>query len=120
MWSATVRWIELSHLPPIQMKNSAGEAAKLVVVQTFLQQKTINIPDAYNCKQYDFSGTRRFDDQFHYHSKSFLCVPLKDHEGQMIGVLQLINALDGNGEPAPFYEDIQLIIESLSSLQLPR
>ncbi|MCV6587989.1 MAG: HD domain-containing protein [Marinobacterium sp.] len=103
-------------LPPVALCDEQGERAKLVVVQTFIQQQTINIPDVYHCAQYDFSGTHRFDEQFNYRSKSFLCVPLKDHENQMIGVLQLINALDEGGNIIEFSPEVQLMVESLSSM----
>ena len=33
-----------------------------------------------------------FDEKTGYHSKSFLTVPLKNHEDEIIGVLQLLNA----------------------------
>lgn len=103
-------------LPPVQIYNAQQQSSKLVVVQTFVQQETINIPDAYKCEEYDFSGTRNFDKQLSYRSKSFLCVPLQDHEGEVIGVLQLINAKDSNGETVPFLETQQNLVESLASL----
>ncbi|MFT6352198.1 MAG: HD-GYP domain-containing protein (c-di-GMP phosphodiesterase class II) [Neptuniibacter pectenicola] len=103
-------------LQAIQVFNSQQQASKLVVVQTFVQRETINIPDAYACSTYDFSGTRNFDKQLSYHSKSFLCVPLQDHEGEIIGVLQLINAIDDKGEIIPFQETQQYLVESLASL----
>jgi HD-GYP domain-containing protein (c-di-GMP phosphodiesterase class II) len=103
-------------LPPVQIYNAQQQSSKLVVVQTFVQQETINIPDAYECKDYDFSGTRNFDKQLSYRSKSFLCVPLQDHEGEVIGVLQLINATNSNGEVIPFPETQQNLVESLASL----
>ncbi|MAY42172.1 MULTISPECIES: HD domain-containing phosphohydrolase [unclassified Neptuniibacter] len=103
-------------LPPIQLFNSQQQASKLVVVQTFVQRETINIPDAYSCTDYDFSGTRNFDKQLSYQSKSFLCVPLQDHEGEIIGVLQLINAIDADGEIITFPETQQHLVESLASL----
>jgi len=103
-------------LPGIQYRNADGESPKLVVAQTFLQQSTINVPDAYHCQHYDFSGTTLFDRQFNYHSKSFLCVPLKDHDGEMMGVLQLINAQDDEGKVIPFSSHRQLLVESISSM----
>lgn len=103
-------------IPSIELFDLEGESAKLVVAQTFILEETINILDAYDSEAYDFSGTHRFDEQFHYHSKSFLCVPLKDHQGDMVGVLQLINKLDHKGEIVPFDTGIQEIIESLASL----
>lgn len=103
-------------LPAIQLLNSQHKASKLVVVQTFVQRETINIPDAYACTDYDFSGTRNFDKQLSYHSKSFLCVPLQDHEGEIIGVLQLINAVDQDGHVVAFPQTQQHLVESLASL----
>jgi hypothetical protein len=50
-----------------------------------------------------FSGTRAFDQRTGYRSQSFLTVPMKNHEGEVIGVLQLINAIDPDtGEVVPF------------------
>ena len=103
-------------LPIVKIYNAQQQASELVVVQTFVKQTTINIPDAYHCSEYDFSGTRKFDKQLSYHSKSFLCVPLQDHEGEIIGVLQLINAMDEQGQVATFTEAQQKLVESLASL----
>jgi len=103
-------------MPTVEIYNAEQEASNLVVVQTFVQQETINIPDAYSSDKYDFSGTRKFDKQLNYLSKSFLCVPLQDHEGEIIGVLQLINALDTQGNIITFPEDQQHLVESLAAL----
>jgi len=77
---------------------------------------TINIDNAYCAKGYDFSGTRQFDEINHYHSCSFLTVPLNNHENDIIGVLQLINALDPDTvKVIPFSEEQQHLVESLAS-----
>ncbi|EAR62371.1 GAF and HD-GYP domain-containing protein [Neptuniibacter caesariensis] len=103
-------------LPAVEIYNAQQQASKLVVVQTFVQRETINIPDVYECNDFDFSGTRNFDKQLSYRSKSFLCVPLQDHEGEIIGVLQLINAIGDDGEITPFPPTQQHLVESLASL----
>ncbi|MDO6564474.1 HD domain-containing phosphohydrolase [Amphritea sp. 1_MG-2023] len=103
-------------MPTVEIYNAQKQASKLVVAQTFIQQETINIADAYQSDTYDFSGTRRFDKQLNYRSKSFLCVPLMDHEGEIIGVLQLINALDHNHQVITFPDDQQHLVESLAAL----
>ncbi len=102
--------------PPIHIKNANGKPADLVVVQSYVKQQAINIANAYDCKDYDFSGTRQFDKQLNYRSESFLCVPLQDHEGEIIGVLQLINAMDENGDLIPFSEVNVQLVDSLASL----
>ena len=51
--------------------------------------QTVNIADAYTEEGFDFSGTRNFDKKTGYRSQSFLTVPMKNHEGEIIGVLQL-------------------------------
>jgi len=103
-------------LPPIRLCNEKGQRDNLVVVQTFLDGITINIADVYHCTDYDFSGTRRFDKQLSYRSQSFLSVPLIDHEREVIGVLQLINAEDNEGNRQPFDDGQQALIESVASL----
>ena len=77
---------------------------------------TINIPDAYKAKGFDFSGTKAFDEKTGYRSKSFLTVPLKNHENEIIGVLQLLNAQDVKSNKVISFSDrIQKNVEALSS-----
>ena len=88
-----------------------------VVTYTALTGKSINIPDAYAAEGYDFSGTRSFDQRTGYHSTSLLNVPLKDGSGRVIGVLQLLNALDRTTKQIiPFDAGMQSMLESLSDL----
>ena len=78
--------------------------------------KTVNIPDAYAAQGFDFSGTRAFDKSTGYRSQSFLTVPMKNHEGDLIGVLQLINSRAGaDQQVGPFSEADQRLAESLAS-----
>ena len=78
--------------------------------------ETINIQDAYEEKGYDFSGAKAYDKSSGYRSKSFLTMPLKNHENEIIGVMQLINATDKNtGEVIPFTPEVQEQVESIAS-----
>ena len=56
--------------------------------------KMSNIEDAYKEEGFDFSGTKAADKNNNYRSKSFLTLPLKNHEDEIVGVMQLINAID--------------------------
>jgi len=80
-----------------------------------LTGNTVNIADAYNAEGFDFSGTRRFDEMNSYRSTSFLTVPLKDRKDVVIGMLQLINARDGDGNVVPFDPSLQQDVEALAS-----
>jgi HD-GYP domain-containing protein (c-di-GMP phosphodiesterase class II) len=81
-----------------------------------LTGKTVNIADAYTADGFDFSGTRAFDQKTGYRSKSFLTVPMRNHQHESIGVLQLINAQDPRtGEIVPFSPSDQRLAESLAS-----
>src|SRR5262249_7960144 len=76
--------------------------------------ETVNVADAYDSVHFDFTGTKAFDSRTGYRSRSFLTVPLKNHDGEVVGVLQLINARDGD-TVVPFSPDVQPIIEALAS-----
>jgi sigma-B regulation protein RsbU (phosphoserine phosphatase) len=78
--------------------------------------RSINIPDIYHAIDFDFSGTMAFDKKTGYRSTSSLTVPLHNHLGEVIGVLQLFNAQDlTSNQIIPFNSYQQLIVESLSS-----
>jgi HD-GYP domain-containing protein (c-di-GMP phosphodiesterase class II) len=102
--------------PPIKLHDENGEPNTHNVVScAVLYGQTINIADAYTAHGYDFSGTKRFDQSTGYRSKSFLTVPLKNHENEIIGVLQLINAKAPDGEIVAFSDQDQRLVESLAS-----
>jgi HD-GYP domain-containing protein (c-di-GMP phosphodiesterase class II) len=89
---------------------------RFVVTTSVLQKKTIVIPDAYASEEFDFSGTREFDKKNNYRSQSFLTIPMKNHEDDVIGVLQLINARDQRtGKVIAFTPSERHLAESLAS-----
>jgi HD-GYP domain-containing protein (c-di-GMP phosphodiesterase class II) len=88
----------------------------MVAAYAAITGKTVNIADADTAVGFDFSGTRQFDERTGYRSRSFLTVPLKNHESEIIGVLQLINALDpATGQVVEFSPADQRLAESLAS-----
>jgi HD-GYP domain-containing protein (c-di-GMP phosphodiesterase class II) len=102
---------------PVQLYTEDGNPNHAMVVShSALSGETVNIPDAYMAKGYDFSGTKKFDAKTGYRSQSFLTVPMRNHENEVIGVLQLINAQDReSGAIVPFSTDDQRLLESLAS-----
>lgn len=88
----------------------------MVAAYAVLNDCTVNIDDAYAAEGFDFSGTRQFDQTTGYRSCSFLTVPMKNHDGDIIGVLQLINAQDEQtGDIVSFSASSQQLVESLAS-----
>ncbi len=102
---------------PIALYDEAGNPNnQMVAARAAISNSTVNIEDAYASKEFDFSGTRNFDKKTGYRSKSFLTVPMTNHENELIGVLQLLNAVDPEtGEVTGFSELDQQIVESLAS-----
>lgn len=68
----------------------------MVAVVCANERRVINISDVYTVKEYQFDGTKKFDAQTGYRSKSMLVIPLINHENEVIGVLQLINKVEEN------------------------
>ena len=100
---------------PLYLANGS-ENLNMVAAHAVLKEKSVNIEDAYVVEGFDFSGTRKFDLNTGYRSKSFLAIPLRNHENEIIGVLQLINAIDPDTqEIVPFSDSSQRLVESLAS-----
>jgi HD-GYP domain-containing protein (c-di-GMP phosphodiesterase class II) len=104
-------------LDPLPLYDEFGKPNNtLVAAHAALYKKTINIPDAYVAEGFDFAGTRAFDTRMGYRSQSFLTLPMLNHENELIGVLQLINAKGAkNGQIIEFSKVFQRIGESLAS-----
>jgi HD-GYP domain-containing protein (c-di-GMP phosphodiesterase class II) len=101
---------------PIPLHAEDGtENTSMVAAYAALRDETVNIADAYTAEGFDFSGTRAFDKKTGYRSTSFLTIPMKNHEGVIIGVLQLLNATGDKGTVVPFTVEDQRLAESLAS-----
>ncbi|WP_036232199.1 GAF and HD-GYP domain-containing protein [Marinobacterium litorale] len=103
-------------IAPIPLYKEDGEVSDLVVARAYVAGQTINIPDIREETRYDFSGTHKFDQHFGYESRSFLCVPLTNHEDEVIGVLQMINALDDDDQVVPFQPHQAMLAEALGGI----
>jgi HD-GYP domain-containing protein (c-di-GMP phosphodiesterase class II) len=103
--------------PPINLYDPDGKPVNtMVAAYAFHHDTSVNIADAYIEEGFDFSGTKNFDKNTGYRSQSFLTVPMKNHENEIIGVLQLLNAKDRtSGAVGPFSAEDQQLAESLAS-----
>lgn len=102
--------------PPLHLFTANGSPNRGNVATFAVHEKRpVHIPDAYDSEKFDFSGTKTFDQRSGYRSKSFLTIPLVNSEGFVIGVLQLLNAQDGDGNVIPFHQHHQQTVTALSS-----
>lgn len=104
-------------LQPLRLyRQNGSENLSNVATYSALKKCTVNIADAYETDKFDFTGTKEFDREYKYHSKSFLNVPLKNHDDEVIGVLQLVNARNSlTREVIAFSPMLEAIIEALSA-----
>lgn len=77
-------------------------------------KREICIDDVYSEKKFDLSGTKKADEMNDYHSESMAVAPMIDHQGEVIGVLQLINARYEGGV-GPFQTEDMNLVEALAS-----
>ncbi len=103
-------------LPGIPLYYDGQENHNNVASHVAISKQLINIEDAYTNSDFDFSGVKAFDQRTGYRSKSFLTFPLLNHDMDVIGVLQLINAQDlQTGETIIFHKNLENVIEGLAA-----
>ena len=106
--------IDLPSIPLYDDQGNRNLASVAAYAANFHQ--SVNIADVYQADVFNFSGMRSFDETFGYRSKSNLTVPMTNHEGELVGVLQLINARDREtGAIRSFSDTDQRFIEALAA-----
>jgi hypothetical protein len=82
-----------------------------------LTRVTVNLRDAYQIPvDRPYTLFREVDRDADYRTRSMLALPLRDANGRVFGVLQLINAIDGRGAVRPFSQDAQRLVQELAAL----
>ncbi len=94
---------------PLTAESLAGYVA--------LSGDELDIPDVYELPEdapYQFN--RSFDAQNNYRSVSMLVLPMRDHRGKVVGVLQFINRMDPLlGIPVPFDTEVVELLRAVAS-----
>ncbi|WP_306589650.1 HD domain-containing phosphohydrolase [Geothrix sp. 21YS21S-4] len=94
-------------LLPVSRETLAGFAA--------LTRESLNLPDVYRIPEeapYRFNDS--FDRQAGYHTVSALVVPMQDTEGEVLGVLQLLNRQEEDGRAGAFSDGDRNLAQSLA------
>ncbi len=97
-------------LPPVPLERSNACAYSV------LESKLINIPNVSQSDLFDFAGPNRYDSMTGYKTVSMMVVPMENNMGEIIGVLQLINAQDTQGQVTAFKSGAIVIVQALASL----
>lgn len=102
--------------PPLKLYDEDGKQnSQMVATYCALTGEVINIEDVYHVKGFNFEGTKKFDAGTGYRSKSMLVIPMKNYENEIIGVLQLINRLNKNGDSVEYSKEDKDLTLSLAS-----
>ncbi len=99
----------------IPLYDDAKPRLKNFVTYVFHTQKSWAIDDVYEQSVFDNSGTIAADKANNYRSKSMIAIPLKNHEGDVLGIIQLINSMLPNGKIQSFTEEHLIMLNSLAS-----
>ncbi|GAB6125691.1 HD domain-containing phosphohydrolase [Humidesulfovibrio idahonensis] len=104
-------------LPPVRLYAADGQENHAnVSSHVALAREVVNIEDVYCAEGFDFTGTRRYDEGTGYRSQSMLVIPMENHEREVIGVLQLLNAKDKTTGKVTAFSPISLAsVQSLAS-----
>ena len=103
---------------PVQIyDNDSGKPyLRTQVIRAVVKKESINVADAYSSREFDFGGTRQFDLEYGFRTRSVITIPMVNHRGEAIGCVQLINAKDpATGASVPFSDTLVDIISSLAS-----
>ena len=93
---------------PIDHHSISGFVAK--------NRSIVNIPDVYNMdgsQPYTFDA--HFDELTEYRTRSMLAVPMINQQGDVLGVMQIINAKNEKGETIPFSKSDELLIKHFAT-----
>jgi len=96
-------------LPPVPLEPT------YICAWAVLENQAINVPDVHHDSRFDFSGSARYDAMTGYHTDTMLVVPLANDKGELIGAMQLINAIDADGAVVPFSRNVELLVSAVAS-----
>lgn len=96
-------------MPPVPLVKSN------VCAYAALSHKLVNIQDVRKNSEFNFDGPEKYDAMTGYRTISMLVVPMENGYGDVIGVLQLINAMSEDGEITGFDPEYEEVISAVAS-----
>ena len=96
-------------LEPVQMREEN------VCAYAAIHHLLVNVSDVYTDRKFDFKRVKRNDSLINYHTKSMLVMPMMNSDDKVVGILQLMNAMDDWGNVISFDEDQVYVVRTLAS-----
>ena len=103
------------NLPNIDIFTFGQVNTSAMVAIAAANGEVINVEDVDECENYDFSAAKAMDEHIGYRTDSVLTIPMKNHQGELNGVIQLINATNEHNEIIAFNDDDIRVVKSLTS-----
>ena len=100
---------EVIDLPPVPLKEEN------VCAYAAIHKELINVEDVYHSEHFDFSGPKKYDAMTGYRTQSMIVIPMENLSNELVGVLQLMNAKDNEGNIVPFNQDDEFVLRSMAS-----
>ena len=91
----------------------SSEGLKSVINKVVIERKTVNIKSTDECCEYNLDFIRKRDKDWNFSTKSCLFIPLMNNSGAVMGVLNLCNATDYDGNIIPFGDAFEKMIGAL-------
>ena len=102
--------------PPLPLYDEEGKPRiNRIVTSVYHTKELVYFDDVYEARGYDISGTMMTDKSRNYRSKSMVTLPLKNHEDEVLGIIQMINATDSAGNIISFNDEHRTMLSSLAS-----
>jgi len=101
----------------IPLYDAAGKPVeRYMATWCALHNEPIIVDDVYSETRFDVSGAMKMDAESGYRTVSMLTVPLSPRNGEVIGVLQFINALDPvTGKVTPFAPELVRFVTAMAA-----
>lgn len=96
-------------IPPVELKREN------ICAYAAITKQSLNIEDVYTSELFDFSGPKKYDEINNYRTQSMVAIPMIGEADEVIGVMQLINAMDEEGSIRSFTDEETRILMSLAS-----
>lgn len=100
---------DIIELPPIALDDNS------ICAYAARNKVLLNVDNVRSCKDYDFTNQIKFDKKIKYKSKTMLILPLINAEDTLVGVIQLINAFDDEGNEGIFSQEDEYVLKTLGS-----